>query len=78
MSGFEFKTNVMPSILKSHCFTINFDAENNTFTVTSYGGGICVGMSQAGANYLAGNGSDYKTILSTYYKKADLVKEENI
>ncbi len=54
-------------VIVSGCFDIVYDANRQVFVVTTYGQGYGIGMSLAGANYMAENGSDYKTILSTYY-----------
>lgn len=79
VSGLDFKTKIMgSSTLLSHCFTVTYDATAETFTLTSYGDGLGVGMSQTGANHMAGRGSTYDKILSTYYKGAKLSKEANI
>ena len=51
--------------LRSPCFTISFVEDTVTFSVTGYGHGV--GMSQYGANVLAGEGMDYKEILAWYY-----------
>ena len=51
--------------LRSACFTISFDADTVTFSVTGYGHGV--GMSQYGANVLAAEGMDYREILAWYY-----------
>ena len=51
--------------LRSACFTISFDGDTVTFSVTGYGHGV--GMSQYGANVLAAGGMDYRDILAWYY-----------
>ena len=51
--------------LRSACFTISFDGDQVAFSVTGYGHGV--GMSQYGANVLAGQGMTYKEILEWYY-----------
>lgn len=79
MSGLDFKTKVFSSQpLASHCFTVTYDSTSSTFTVTTYGEGLGVGMSKAGANSLAANGTKYKKILSTYFNTTTLTKEENV
>ncbi len=79
ISGLEFKNNIMgSSVLVSHCFTVFYNETDSTFTITSYGNGIGVGMSQTGANHLANTGMKYEKILSTYYKGTTLTKEKNI
>lgn len=79
ISGIDFRTEVFgTSVLASHCFTVTYDEVSTTFTVTTYGNGIGVGMSKAGANFMAGNGVKYNKILSTYFDGTKLEKEKNI
>lgn len=58
--------------LKSSSFDSTFDGTNFVFTVRGHGHGV--GMSQYGANYMAQQGSDYKEILSWYYKDCEIKK----
>lgn len=51
--------------LRSACFTLAYQDDAFTFTVTGYGHGV--GMSQYGANYLAEQGANYREILAFYY-----------
>ena len=51
--------------LRSACFTISFDGDQVAFSVAGYGHGV--GMSQYGANVLAGQGMTYREILEWYY-----------
>lgn len=51
--------------LRSACFSWELQDGNFVFYVTGYGHGV--GLSQYGANALAENGADYKTILTHYY-----------
>lgn len=53
--------------LKSAAFEIKYYAETDVFTITTYGYGHGVGMSQNGANTLAKQGKTYDEILKTYY-----------
>ena len=79
ISGLEFKNNVIgASVMASHCFTVYYNAVDSTFTITTYGNGLGVGMSQTGANHLANNGVKYEKILSTYFKGTTLTKEKNV
>lgn len=78
-SGLDFRTKILtPSTLVSHCFTVEYNATASEFTVTSYGNGLGVGMSKVGADYMAGNGSNYKQILTTYYRGTVITKEANL
>ncbi len=56
--------------LRSACFTVAYAEGAFTFTVHGYGHGV--GMSQYGANYLAGQGADYREILSFYYTDVEI------
>jgi len=51
--------------LRSASFTVNFEGFEVDFTTTGYGHGV--GMSQYGANGLAGEGKTFRQILSWYY-----------
>lgn len=51
--------------LRSACFTVQYNEGNFVFTVRGYGHNV--GMSQAGAKYMANNGATYKEILAHYY-----------
>ncbi len=51
--------------LRSPCFTVAYKDETFTFTVHGYGHNV--GMSQAGAKYMAEQGATYKEILAHYY-----------
>lgn len=53
--------------LRSHAFDISYDADSRIFTVTSYGYGHGVGMSQTGSMLYARQGWTYVQILNHYY-----------
>ena len=55
--------------LRSTAFTLDYDGDF-LFTVTGFGHGV--GMSQYGANVLAGEGADYREILAHYYPGTEL------
>ena len=57
--------------LRSTAFTIDYADGVFTFTVTGFGHGV--GMSQYGANVMASDGADYRTILAHYYPGTELV-----
>lgn len=57
--------------LRSASFDITFKNDTFVFTVSGYGHGV--GMSQFGANYMAQQGSNYKEIISTYYRNCEIV-----
>ena len=54
--------------LRSTTFTIDFTDDAVVFSVTGYGHGV--GMSQYGANVMAGEGKTYREILTHYYTGA--------
>lgn len=72
VGGVEVGGNRLRTILnlRSACFTISFDGDTVVFSVTGYGHGV--GMSQYGANVLAGNGMNYREILEWYYTGAEV------
>lgn len=57
--------------LKSAAFDVAF--ENNNFVFSVSGDGHGVGMSQYGANYMAQQGSNYKDIISFYYRGSQII-----
>lgn len=57
--------------LRSSAFKIRCEEECVVFEVKGFGHGV--GMSRAGAKYMAENGSDYKEILKYYYNDINLV-----
>ncbi len=74
--GLTFRAKVVgETLLPSHCFQIEYNSTRDVFIVTTYGQGYGVGMSLAGAKFMADNGDDYKEILSTYYADITIVKE---
>ena len=70
VGGVEVGGNKLRTILelRSACFTISFQEDENAFSVTGYGHGV--GMSQYGANVLASGGMGYREILEWYYTGA--------
>jgi len=67
VGGVKVSGNSLRTILdlRSACFTISFDGDTVSFSVTGYGHGV--GMSQYGANVMAENGMSYREILEWYY-----------
>ncbi len=56
--------------LRSPCFTVSYKEDTFTFAVHGYGHNV--GMSQAGATYMAEQGASYKEILAHYYPHTDI------
>ena len=75
--GLTFRAKVVgETLLPSHCFQVEYNSTRDVFIVTTYGQGYGIGMSLAGAKFMADNGKDYKEILSTYYVDTTIDKEE--
>lgn len=53
--------------LRSHAFDISYDEDSRLFTITTYGYGHGVGMSQTGSMLYARQGWTYVQILNHYY-----------
>ena len=72
VGGVEIRGSELRSILglRSACFTISFEEGSIVFSVAGYGHGV--GMSQYGANVLAGEGMDYREILAWYYSGTEV------
>ncbi len=66
VSGRELREKILNFGIKSAAFRVSYD--DGEFTFTTYGYGHGVGMSQNGANYLAGQGWGYIDILKYYYE----------
>lgn len=60
--------------LRSACFQVEQTEEGFRFTVRGWGHGV--GMSQAGAIFLAKRGESYRDILSYYYPGTSLISQE--
>ena len=56
--------------LRSAAFSLSWDGSAFTFSVEGWGAGV--GMSQAGASFLAQEGADYREILSYYFPGTEL------
>ncbi|MDR0974840.1 MAG: SpoIID/LytB domain-containing protein [Ruminococcus sp.] len=65
ISGREFRESVMNYKIRSSAFAVSY--YDGIFTITTYGYGHGVGMSQNGANILAKQGYNYVQILKYYY-----------
>ena len=61
------------SIFSLRSTAVKLSANGDAVTMTCVGYGHGVGMSQYGANVMAENGADYRTILSTYYPGTQLM-----
>lgn len=64
-TGRKIRENILG--LRSHAFDISYDEGSRSFTVTTYGYGHGVGMSQTGSMLYAQQGWDYVQILNHYY-----------
>lgn len=68
ITGRVFRETIMEYDIRSHCFNISYDSTTDLFTITTYGYGHGVGLSQHGANILGTYyGYTYEQILDFYY-----------
>lgn len=68
VSGITFIYDIMKNKdLSSPCFSLSYDAESGTYTITTFGDGYGVGMSQLGADNMAVSGTKYDKILDQYF-----------
>lgn len=75
ITGRHFRETIMGYDIRSHCFDISYDSYSDEFTITTYGYGHGVGLSQHGANILANEyGYTYDQILAFYYDGAEIKK----
>ena len=73
ITGRVFRETIMDFDIRSACFEISYDPDTDEFTITTYGYGHCVGLSQHGANILASQfGYTYDQILAFYYPGAEI------
>lgn len=73
ISGVVFRQRIMSYDIRSSAFDISYNAAADAFTITTYGYGHGVGLSQNGANALATYwGWDYKQILEFYYSGTEV------
>ncbi len=73
ITGRIFRETIMDYDIRSACFEISYDPSTDLFTITTYGYGHCVGMSQHGANILASKfGYTYDQILKFYYQGVEI------
>lgn len=73
ITGRHFRETIMGYDIRSHCFDISYDSYSDEFTITTYGYGHGVGLSQHGANILANQyGYTYDQILGFYYEGAEI------
>lgn len=72
ISGEKMRNSVMKYSIKSPAFTITYDKATDLFTITTYGYGHGVGLSQYGAKAMAENGYTYKQILQHYFQGTEI------
>lgn len=71
ITGRVFRERIMSFNIRSSAFDIEYSADSDEFTITTYGYGHGVGLSENGANALAKYWVwDYKQILEFYYQGA--------
>lgn len=68
ITGRRFREDIMGYAIRSSAFDISYNSSTEKFTITTYGYGHGVGLSQHGSNILASEkGWDYKDILTFYF-----------
>lgn len=73
ITGRRFREIIMNFNIRSSAFDIDYNANTQEFTITTYGYGHGVGLSQNGANNLAKYwGWDYKKILTFYFQGTEV------
>ena len=73
ITGRRFREIIMDYDIRSSAFDIAYNPDSRSFTITTYGYGHGVGLSQHGANNLAKYwGWDYKRILTFYFQGTDV------
>lgn len=73
ITGRHFRETIMGYDIRSHCFDISYDSYTDEFTITTFGYGHGVGLSQHGANILANEyGYTYEQILAFYYEGTEI------
>lgn len=73
VTGRRFREIIMDFDIRSSAFDIEYDANTQEFTITTYGYGHGVGLSQNGANNLAKYWAwDYKQILTFYFQGTEV------
>lgn len=76
LGGAEFSGNDLRTALSLRSTNIEFSVNGDEITVTTYGFGHRVGMSQYGAKAMAESGSSFEEILKTYYQGIALRRME--
>lgn len=72
VSGSDIRTALA---LRSACFTVTYEGDETVFSTKGYGHGV--GMSQYGANAMAGEGKSWQEILEHYYPGCTITREKS-
>lgn len=78
IAGQSYKGVQLRSLLKLNSTAFTITPATDGVTITTFGNGHRVGMSQAGAQAMAQRGYGYQTILTYYYPGAAIDKLENM
>jgi len=70
LNGNDFRSKIDPTLIKSTLFTIVKQGDEIRLEGRGYGHGV--GMSQWGANIMAGEGYSYDDILKHYYRGVEI------
>lgn len=72
LRGIDIRKAIGSSVLRSHSFTLTYDADTDLITFTTKGHGHALGMSQYGAvGYASEAGWTWRQILNHYYSLSD-------
>lgn len=74
VDGIIFSGREMREALKLRSSSFEISQEEDTYVITTHGYGHGIGLSQYGAQAMAKDGSDYKSILHHYYSDVELEK----
>lgn len=72
ITGRSIREQLFRFALRSHCFEVQYDDNDDEFVFTVYGYGHGVGMSQYGAHFMALDGYNFVEILHHYYPDTDI------
>lgn len=74
IGGVEFTGEQIKNILELNSEFFYIEVIDGKYRVVTLGKGHCMGLSQYGANIMAKNGDDYKTILQHFYCNVEITK----
>lgn len=72
ITGRSIREQLFRFAIRSHCFDVQYDDNDDEFVFTVYGYGHGVGMSQYGAHFMALDGYNFVEILNHYYPGTEI------